>query len=237
MRIAIHWLTDPAIWSALLQIIAIDLLLGGDNAVVIALACRRLPVAQRAKAIWGGMAGAIIVRIVLLFFAMRLLDLPYLKLVGALLLLWVGIKLVLHDDEAPGEIAASNHLWRAIRTIVIADVVMSLDNVLAVAGAGDGNLYVVSFGVLVSIPIIVLGSRLVLKALDRFPLLITLGGALIGWIAGGMLVADNAVQPWLPQRQWLHYTASGAGALLVVGIGALVNRRRARNAAVRTAAR
>lgn len=235
MRINWYWLTDPSIWTALLQIIAIDLLLGGDNAVVIALACRRLPAAQRSKAIWGGMAGAIVIRIVLLFFAMQLLDLPYLKLVGAVLLLWVGIKLVVHEDEAPGEIAASTHLWRAIRTIVVADVVMSLDNVLAVAGAGGGNLYLVSFGVLVSIPIIVLGSKLVLKAMDRLPLLVKLGGALIGWIAGGMLVADNGLQPWLPQRAWVHYAASSAGALLVLGIGEGLSRRRARQ--VRTAAR
>ncbi|WP_213879228.1 TerC family protein [Pseudomonas sp. dw_358] len=229
------WLTDPAIWTALLQIIAIDLLLGGDNAVVIALACRRLPLAQRPKAIWGGMAGAIAVRIVLLFFAMRLLDLPYLKLTGSLLLLWVGIKLVIHDDEAPTEIKASSHLWQAIRTIVVADVVMSLDNVLAVAGAGGGNLYLVAVGVLVSIPIIVLGSKLVLKAMDRFPALVTLGGALIGWIAGGMAVTDNALDDWMPSGAWLHYVASSAGALLVLGIGQGLNRRRARR--LRTAMR
>lgn len=230
-----HVLTDAAIWTALLQIIAIDLLLGGDNAVVIALACRRLPLAQRPKAIWGGTAGAILVRIVLLFFAMRLLDLPYLKLVGAALLLWVGIKLVIHDEEAPAEVTASSHMWRAIRTIVVADVVMSLDNVLAVAGAGGGNLYLVASGVLISIPIIVLGSKLVLKAMDRFPALIALGGALIGWIAGGMAIADTALDGWLTPRAWLHYATSSVGALLVLGIGQGLNWRRARR--LRTAAR
>jgi YjbE family integral membrane protein len=223
-----QWLSDPTLWAALLQIIAIDLLLGGDNAVVIAMACRRLPEAQRNKAIWGGMIGAILLRVLLLFFAMQLLGLPYLKLVGAVLLLWVGIKLAAQEEEGPAEIDASTHLWRAIRTIIVADLVMSLDNVLAVAGAGGGNLYLVSFGVLVSIPIIVLGSKLVLRIMDRWPLVITLGAGLIGWIAGGMAVADQFVQGWLPSAPWVHYTASAAGALVVVGIGYCLNWRRER---------
>lgn len=222
-----EWLTDPTSWIALLQIIVIDILLGGDNAVVIALACRRLPLELRRKAILGGVAGAIVLRIVLLFFAINLLDLPYLKLIGAVLLLWIGVKLLLPEDEgATDKIDGGTRLITAIKTIVVADAVMSLDNVIAVAGAAGGNIYLVSLGVLVSIPIIVWGSQLVLKLMDRFPLVITFGGALLGWIAGGMVVSDNAVQPWLANApEWLHYAASAAGALLVVVIGLAFGKR------------
>jgi YjbE family integral membrane protein len=218
------WFTDPAIWTALAQIIAIDLLLGGDNAVVIAMACRRLPKSMQNKAIWGGMAGAILLRVIMLFFAMQLLALPYLKLVGAVLLLWVGIKLVAHQEDDEENIDGGTRLWSAIKTIIVADVVMSLDNVLAVAAAGDGNIYLVAAGVLISIPIIVLGSRLVLAAMDRFPVVIQFGGALIGWIAGGMIPGDRALEPFLPTGPWLHYLASAAGALLVVAVGAWMRR-------------
>ncbi|EIK94316.1 hypothetical protein PMM47T1_22243 [Pseudomonas sp. M47T1] len=220
------WLTDPALWTALLQIIAIDLLLGGDNAVVIALACRNLPREQRRKAILGGVAGAIVLRVVLLFFAMQLLSLPYLKLAGSLLLLWIGVKLLVHQDEGHGDIRGDVHLLNAIKTIIIADAVMSLDNVLAVAAAGAGNLYLVSFGVLVSIPVIVLGSRLVLAAMERFPVLIQFGGALIGWIAGGMAVADPVLAQALPGTAvWQHYVASMLGAVVVLVAGQCWNRR------------
>ncbi|MDE1165084.1 MAG: TerC family protein [Pseudomonas sp.] len=223
------WLTDPALWTALLQIIAIDLLLGGDNAVVIALACRNLPHGQRRKAILGGVAGAIALRVVLLFFAMKLLSLPYLKLAGAALLLWIGIKLLIHQDEGHGEIRGEERLWSAIKTIIIADAVMSLDNVLAVAAAGAGNIYLVSFGVLISIPIIVLGSRLVLMAMERFPVVIQLGGALIGWIAGGMAVAEPALAGYLPwPDRWEHYVGSVLGAALVLVAGWGWNRRQSR---------
>lgn len=179
---------------AVAQIIMIDILLGGDNAVVIALACRRLPEAQRAKGIFWGVVGAIAVRIVLIFFALQLLALPYLKLVGAALLLWIGVKLLLPEEEDAHEgMAASESLWGAVRTVIVADVVMSLDNVIAVAGAAHGDITLVVFGILVSVPIIVWGSRFVLKLMDRFPVVITLGGALLGWIAGGMAVSDGAV--------------------------------------------
>lgn len=223
------WLTDPGIWIALLQILAIDILLGGDNAVVIAMACRRLPREKRRQAIWGGMLGAILVRIVLLFFAMQLLALPWLKLLGALLLLWVGIKLIAANDDDE-EVDGGVRLWTAIRTIIVADVVMSLDNVIAVAAAGQGNLWLVSAGVLISIPLIVLGSRLVLALMDRFPSVVLFGGALIGWIAGGLGVADPALHDWLPVSEpwWLHYLASAVGAALVLALGLGMARWRAR---------
>lgn len=205
---------------AVAQIIMIDILLGGDNAVVIALACRRLPEAQRAKGIFWGVVGAIAVRIVLIFFALQLLALPYLKLVGAALLLWIGVKLLLpEEDDAHEGMAASESLWGAVRTVIVADVVMSLDNVIAVAGAAHGDITLVVFGILVSVPIIVWGSRFVLKLMDRFPVVITLGGALLGWIAGTLAVGDPALQGHLPQVDSLRYLAGGLCALLVVAVG------------------
>jgi YjbE family integral membrane protein len=218
------WLSDPLLWSALAQIIVIDLLLGGDNAVVIAMACRRLPRELQTKAIYGGMLGAIVLRIVLLFCAVHLLALPFLKLLGGLLLVWIGIKLVAHQDEDDAPIDGGTRLWTAIRTIVVADVVMSLDNVLAVAAAGDGNVYLVAAGVLISIPVIVLGSRLVLAALERFAWLVTAGGALIGWIAGGMAIGDPVLQGYLPHVSWLHWVASAATAAPVLLSGLWLGR-------------
>ncbi|WP_407279261.1 TerC family protein [Aromatoleum evansii] len=218
---------DAAFWVSVLQIIAIDILLGGDNAVVIALACRKLPEHQRNKGIAWGVVGAIGLRVVLIFFALQLLALPFLKVVGALLLLWIGVKLMQpEDDEGQGNIEGSTHLLGAIKTIVIADAVMSLDNVIAVAGAAKGDLGLVVFGIVVSIPIIVWGSKFVLKLMDRFPMVITLGAALLGWIAGGMLIGDVVVKPYVEHLPgWLHYVSSTAGALFVVALGAWLAKR------------
>ena len=227
-------LMDSQFWLAVPQIIAIDILLGGDNAVVIALACRKLPLHQRKKGIAWGVVGAIGLRIVLIFFALQLLALPYLKVVGALLLLWIGVKLLQPEEEGGGHarIEGSTNLLEAIRTIIVADAVMSLDNVIAVAGAAKGHMGLVIAGILISIPIIVWGSRLVLRLMDRFPVVITLGGGLLGWIAGGMIVTDVKVQPWLAGTpDWLHYAVSAVGALLVVAVGTLLARRRAAVAA------
>lgn len=199
----------------LLQIVLIDLLLGGDNAVVIAMACRRLPQRQRKKAILLGTAGAIVARVLLLIVAVKLLGLPWLKIAGALLLLWIGCKLV-GNEEDEAEVASDSRLWKTVLTITLADVVMSLDNVLAVAAAGNGNLWLVSFGVLISIPIIVMGSKLVLALLSRFPLIVTAGGALIGWIAGSMLVTDPVMMRLTSGVAHLHLIAGAAGALLVL---------------------
>lgn len=222
-----EFMMDGAFWVSVLQIIAIDILLGGDNAVVIALACRRLPEHQRNKGIAWGVFGAIALRIVLIFFALQLLELPFLKVVGALLLLWIGVKLMQPEDgDGHGNIEGSAHLLGAIKTIVVADAVMSLDNVIAVAGAAGGNMALVVFGIVVSIPIIVWGSKFVLKLMDRFPIVITLGAALLGWIAGGMLVGDVMVTPYIQDLPtWLHYLSSAVGALLVVAVGALLAKR------------
>jgi YjbE family integral membrane protein len=222
-----EFMMAPGFWIAVLQIIAIDILLGGDNAVVIALACRRLPPEQRKKGIMWGVVGAIGLRIILLFFALQLLAIPYLKIVGALLLLWIGVKLLLPEEgEGHSEIAASTHLLGAIKTIVVADAVMSLDNVIAVAGAAKDSFGLVVFGIMFSIPIIVWGSKFVLTLMDRFPIVITFGGGLLGWIAGEMMFSDIAVKPFVADIPgWFHYLASIIGAVLVVATGSLLARR------------
>ncbi|GMV58224.1 MAG: hypothetical protein AMXMBFR72_13330 [Betaproteobacteria bacterium] len=212
---------SPQFWIAVLQIIAIDIMLGGDNAVVIALACRKLPEAQRKQGIFWGVVGAIGLRVVLIFFALQLLAIPFLKVVGALLLLWIGVKLLLPEEgEGHGEVEGATTLAGAIKTIIVADAVMSLDNVIAVAGAAKGSIGLVVFGILVSIPIVVWGSQFVLKLMDRFPIVITLGAALLGWIAGDMFVTDVALKPYLEGApRWLPVAAAIGGALLVVVIG------------------
>ncbi len=208
-------------WVDVFKIIVIDVLLSGDNAVVIALACRNLPAAQRKQGILYGVVGAIGLRIVLTFFAVGLLSLPYLKLVGALLLLWVGVKLILPEEEAHGEgnIKAAASLWGAVKTIIIADFVMSLDNVLAVAGAARGNVLLLVFGLLVSIPLIAWSSQLVLKLIDRFPFIIYAGGALLGYVAGEMLVSEAAFRPLVEVHHALHWLVPVAGAVFVLAMG------------------
>ena len=207
-------------WVAVLQIIAIDILLGGDNAVVIALACRQLPEKQRKIGIFYGVAGAIVLRVILIFFALQLLAITWLKVIGGILLLWIGIKLILPEHNQHKNVNATTSIYGAVRTIIIADAVMSLDNVVAVAAASKGNLYLVVFGILVSIPIIVYGSQLVIKLMDRFPIVIIAGGALLGWIGGSMIATDPAivteVKYYIPYSE---YVVSAVGAVLVVLIG------------------
>jgi len=219
---------SPQFWVAVLQIILIDILLGGDNAVVIALACRKLPEAQRNKGIFWGVFGAIGLRVVLIFFALQLLAVPYLKIVGALLLFWIGVKLLLPEhEEGHGEVAAATTLTGAIKTIIVADAVMSLDNVIAVAGAAHGSLTLVVFGIMVSIPIVVWGSKLVLTLMDRYPIVITAGGALLGWIGGGMMLTDPATpKEFATAIPYASTVWSATGALFVIAVGKLVASRR-----------
>ena len=218
-------------WFAVGQIIMIDILLGGDNAVVIALACRQLPPHLRTKGILWGTLGAIILRVVLIAFALTLLQVPYLKLVGAALLIWIGVKLLAPgDDDDHGGIQGGDKLWAAVKTVIVADLVMSVDNVIAIAGAATGaggqhQLPLVIFGLLVSIPIIIWGSQLVLKLMDRFPWIITAGGMLLGWIAGTMAYSDPAVAHWIPKdgSVW-SYAFGAAGAAFVVLCGVMLKR-------------
>jgi len=217
-------------WVAVGQIIMIDILLGGDNAVVIALACRQLPAHQRTKGILWGTAGAIVLRVILIAFALTLLQVPFLKLVGAALLLWIGVKLLVPEEEGHSNIQGSDKLWAAVKTVIVADLVMSIDNVIAIAGAATGaasqhQLPLVIFGLLVSIPIIIGGSQMVLKLMDRFPAIITIGGMLLGWIAGTMAHSDPAVRDWLPQTTVWNYGLGIAGALGVFLVGMVLKKR------------
>jgi len=218
---------SPAFWVAVLQIIAIDIVLGGDNAVVIALASRRLPLHQRKQAIFWGVFGAIALRVVLIFFALQLLQIPYLKIVGGILLFWIGLKLMAPHDDGGHEIDASSNLLGAIKTIIVADAVMSLDNVIAIAGAAKDSIGLVVFGLVVSVPIIVWGSKLVLMLMDRFPVVIVGGAALLGWIGGDMLVHDIVVKDWMmANAAWLKYGGPIIGAAFVVVVGKLLVARR-----------
>lgn len=219
-------------WGAVLQIILIDILLGGDNAVVIALACRNLPPGRRMQGILWGTAGAVVLRVLLIAFALALLDIPFLKAAGSLLLLWIGIKLLVPQEDSHGSIKSASSIWSAVRTILLADLAMSLDNVIAIAGAAqnahlDHQLYYVIFGLLVSVPIIIWGSTLVLKLIDRFPLVVTFGAGLLGWIAGGMLVTDVfAVELLGVPSPSAKLAAEIIGAVLVIGTGKLLASRK-----------
>jgi YjbE family integral membrane protein len=226
-------LLSAPFWIAVGQIIMIDILLGGDNAVVIALACRKLSPDLRTKGIIWGTAGAVILRVILIFFALQLLAIPFLKIIGAALLVWIGVKLLLPETEdAHGNIDGSERLWGAVKTVIIADLVMSVDNVIAIAGAaetaGSGHtMPLVIFGLLVSIPIIVWGSQFVMKLMDKFPMVITFGAMLLGWIAATMAITDpvfanpdilSSIPKFKPDAV-LKYGAGIAGALLVLGLG------------------
>ena len=204
----------------MLKIIGINIVLSGDNAVVIALACRSLPEKQRKMGVLFGSAGAIVLRIILTFFAVYLMNLPYLKIVGALLLLWIGVKLIMPEDGHGEDISANDNLMSAIRTIIIADFVMSLDNVIGVAAAANGSVPLIVIGLLISIPIIIFGSTLIMKVMDRFPIIITIGGGLLGYVAGEMVVTDNAIAGWIEHHAaYLHTGLPILGAVFVVALG------------------
>lgn len=219
-------------WAAVFQIILIDILLGGDNAVVIALACRNLDAKRRMQGIMWGTAGAIILRVILIAFALTLLSIPFLKIVGALLLVWIGVKLLIPEDDAHGNIQGSASIMAAVKTIIVADFVMSLDNVIAIAGAAQGahpdhQLGLVIFGLVVSVPIIIWGSTIVLKLIDRFPIVVTFGAALLGWIAGGMLITDIfIVERFGEPTAMMKIAAEVVGAVLIVLLGKGIARRK-----------
>lgn len=210
---------------AILQIIWIDILLSGDNAVVIALACRSLPDNQRRIGVVLGAGTAIALRILFALIISQLLALPFLKIVGGALLFWIAVKLVQGEEDGGHNVKESGNLWEAVRTIAIADAVMSLDNVLAISAASHGNVWLFIFGLLFSIPLIVIGSTLIMALVARFPIFVWAGAALLGWIAGEMIVAD----PWLVEQighvsTLMHYGAAAVGAAIVVAIGLLMTR-------------
>ncbi len=223
------FLASPQFWTALGQIVIIDILLGGDNAVVIALACRNLPVAQRKMGILYGTAGAIVLRVILVVFALQLLAIPFLKLVGALLLIWIGLKLMAPQDDGDHDVSGSDRLWGAVRTVIVADLVMSVDNVIGIAGAaqgaGDHQTLLVIMGLLISVPIIIWGSQFVIKLMERFPVVIIIGAMLLGWIAGQMAYTDPGLAKWAVYGKVGEYAAAAFGAALVFVVGSWLTKR------------
>jgi YjbE family integral membrane protein len=220
----------PQFWLAALEIVVINILLSGDNAVVIALACRNLPPRQRRWGVFWGAIGAIVLRIILTFFAVSLLQLSYLKIVGGALLVWIGVKLIAEEDGEGGhDVQGSDRMLAAIRTVVIADLVMSIDNVLGVAAAARGNLLLLIFGLVVSVPLVIGGAQLIMRLIERFPVLIVAGGGLLGFVAGELIVDDSAIIDWIhAHATWLTWAAPVIGIALVVGPAKWLEGRRTR---------
>jgi YjbE family integral membrane protein len=219
----------PGFWEGLLKIIGVNIVLSGDNAVVIALASRSLPKHLRNKAIWLGAMGAVALRLIFSFFIVWLMAVPYIKIIGALLLLWIGVKMLVpehgHDEEGGTNAGAS--VWGAIWTIIIADAVMSLDNVIAIAAAANGSITLIGLGLAISVPLIIYGSTLILHVFIRYPILIIAGAGLIGWIAGEIWLSDPAIAEWThalieTHGAWLEKASAALGAVFVVGLGKLI---------------
>ena len=211
-----EYLSNADFWIGLVKIVWINIILSGDNAVVIALAARSLPPQQQKKAVMFGSGAAVVLRIVLTVVAAKLLELSFLQIVGGCLLLWIGYQLLTGEEEDDGASKSAGGMFAAIRTILIADLVMSLDNVIAVAATAQGNI---------SIPLVIFGSTLMIKLMERFPVIVTLGAALIGWVGGETIVNDNLLHDYAMGHPWLHYVAAIAGAVLVVMVGKLMQSR------------
>ena len=225
---------SPEFWSALAAIIAIDLVLAGDNAIVIALAARNLPKAMQTKAVMWGAVGAVLVRTTLTIAVLWLLKIPGLMAAGGLMLVWIAWKLLAGSDDAGADakVTPATTFWAAIRTIVVADAVMGLDNVLAVAGAANGNIGLVVAGLVISIPIVVWGSTLVLRLLERYPNLLYVGGAILAWTAAKMLVSEPLFNDALADRPGV---ATAAIAVIVGGVvgGAWLRKRHLERTGIR----
>jgi len=226
-----EFLNSADFWIGLVKIVWINIILSGDNAVVIALAARSLPPAQQKKAIMFGSGAAVVLRIVLTIVAAKLLELSFLQVIGGVLLLWIGYQLLSGDEDEEGEAKGHGSMVAAIRTILIADLVMSLDNVIAVAATAQGNMVLLVLGLAISIPLVIFGSTLMIKLMERFPVIITLGAALIGWVGGETIVNDNLLHGYTLAHPWLHYAAAAAGALLVVAVGKWMQIRQSSQAA------
>lgn len=223
-----EFLNTADFWIGLMKIVWINIILSGDNAVVIALAARSLPAEQQRKAIMFGSGAAVVLRILLTVVAARLLELSFLQVIGGVLLLWIGYQLLSGDDEGDGaHHKGTGTMMAAIRTILIADLVMSLDNVIAVAATAQGNMVLLILGLAISIPLVIFGSTLMIKLMGRFPIIVTLGAALIGWVGGETVVNDNLVHGYTMAHPWLHYVAAATGAVLVVGLGKFMQARSA----------
>lgn len=221
----------PQFWLAAVEIIVINILLSGDNAVVIALACRNLPPTQKRWGLIWGALGAIVLRVILTVFAVGLLTLPWLKIAGGVALVWIGIRLIDPADDGDVDVKANDRLLAAVWTVIVADLVMSIDNVLGVAAAAKGSLVLLLFGLALSVPLIIAGAQLVLKVIERYPVLIVAGGGLLGWIAGELCIDDTTIADWVDTHAaWLDWAAPIAGVVLVVGIAKWRTARRRRTA-------
>ena len=218
-------LTSSTFWIALLEVIGINIILSGDNAVVIALAARSLPPPQQRRAIQIGSGAAVVLRIVLTLVAAKLLKMPYLEIIGGCLLLWIGAQLLVNEEENEGGSKGTSNMLAAVRTILLADLVMSLDNVIAVAAAAKGDTTLLVLGLAICIPLVIFGSTLIIKIMDRFPWIVTLGAALIGWVAGETIVSDHVMQDFVQNYPWVKYLASAVGAVLVIAWGMLMQQR------------
>jgi len=215
----------PQFWAGLATIIWVNIILSGDNAVVIALAARSLPPHRQKKAVLWGAGAVVVMRIILTIIAVELLKLPFLKIIGGLLLLWIAVKLLMPEDGGE-DIEGSDNLMQAIKTILIADLVMSLDNVIAVAAAAKGSVLLLVLGLAISIPLVVFGATLLMTLMERYPIIITIGAAILGWVAGEMLITDPVLVDWIStEMRWIHVRlpevtwAEIAGAALVVVLG------------------
>lgn len=225
------FLHSPDFWIGLVKIIWINIILSGDNAVVIALAARSLPPQQQKQAIFWGSGAAVVLRIVLTVVAAKLLELSYLQIIGGCLLLWIGLQLLSEEDEEEGDGQSHGNLMAAVRTILIADLVMSLDNVIAVAAAAQGSMVLLILGLAISIPLVIFGSTLMIKLMERFPIIVVLGAGLIGWVGGETIMNDTALKSVLEANPALHYLAAAAGAILVIVVGKFLSRRQRRQPA------
>jgi len=209
----------PAFLTGFFTIIGIDVILSGDNAVVIALAARTLPPHQQKRAVFWGAGAAVGLRVMLAAVAVQLLRFPYLKLAGGAMLLWIAVKLLLPESEE-ADVAPADHLWAAIKTIVVADFVMSLDNVVAVAAAAKGSVLLLALGLIISIPLVVFGASMLMKLMERWPVIITIGAGILGWTALDMAITDAIVAPYLHGGpQLLHYVIPALGAVFVIAAG------------------
>ncbi|GED72140.1 membrane protein [Brevibacillus reuszeri] len=209
---------ESTFFSSLLLIITINIVLSGDNAVVIAVACRKLPAVQRKKAVLWGTFLAVIVRVMATILAVYLLQIPYLYLVGGVILLWISFKL-LREEEESEHIDASDNLVQAVKTIVIADVMMGLDNVLAIAGAAQGNILLIVLGLLISIPLMIFGSQLILKAMERFAWLVYVGAAVLALAAANMILTEQVVSDWVASQGWAETTVKVAMVTFILLLG------------------
>ncbi len=214
-----EFVQSPDFWIGLMKIVWINIILSGDNAVVIALAARSLAPHQQKKAIFWGSAAAVVLRILLTVVAAKLLQLSFLQIVGGCLLLWIGLQLLSEDNEEEGPSKTYGSLMAAVRTILIADLVMSLDNVIAVAAAAQGNLLLLILGLAISIPLVVFGSTLMIQLMGRFPIIVLMGAALIGWVGGETIASDAVLHDYAVLHPALHYIAAALGAALVLGVG------------------